>query len=231
MPTKVSLAQARDPAITVRVVEYALPRIGDGAACYRLLTTMLDPLTAPAMELAAICHSRWEMEAVFDELKTHLFKSRGVMRSKTPELVRASRVRFCFLPTVGHFGARQEGENPDLILILILITLPTHQHLAQSRQWRLGRTCPDFSATLMFESDEISAASVLMLKPPPSKPPKLNPVLRRVATLGGILARKGDGEPVVKTVCQGLQRVIDFAVAVAVGVRSVRSAPDSLGRG
>lgn len=88
MPTKMPLAQARKQAITVRVIEYTLPKIGDGAACYRLLTTMLDPVTAPAMELAAIYHSRWEVEAVFDELKTHLLKSRRVMRSKTPDLVR-----------------------------------------------------------------------------------------------------------------------------------------------
>ena len=32
--------------------------------------------------------------------------------------------------------------------------------------------------------------------------------------LGGFLARKGDGEPGVKTVWQGLQRVMDFAAGV-----------------
>jgi len=31
---------------------------------------------------------RWEIESVFDELKTHLRQSRRVLRSKTPELVR-----------------------------------------------------------------------------------------------------------------------------------------------
>ena len=40
------------------------------------------------MELAALYHQRWEIEAVFDELKTHLRQSRRVLRSKTPELVR-----------------------------------------------------------------------------------------------------------------------------------------------
>ena len=39
------------------------------------------------MELAALYHQRWEIEAVFDELKTHLRQSRRVLRSKTPELV------------------------------------------------------------------------------------------------------------------------------------------------
>jgi hypothetical protein len=32
--------------------------------------------------------------------------------------------------------------------------------------------------------------------------------------LGGFLARKGDGEPGVKTLWQGLQRVMDFAAGV-----------------
>jgi Transposase DDE domain len=49
---------------------------------------LLDPQLAPAMELAALYHQRWEVEAVFDELKTHLRQSRRVLRSKTPELVR-----------------------------------------------------------------------------------------------------------------------------------------------
>jgi len=40
------------------------------------------------MELAALYHQRWEIEAVFDELKTHLRQSKRVLRSETPELVR-----------------------------------------------------------------------------------------------------------------------------------------------
>ena len=43
---------------------------------------------APALELAALYHERWEVEAVFDELKTHLLQRRRVLRSKTAELVR-----------------------------------------------------------------------------------------------------------------------------------------------
>jgi hypothetical protein len=60
----------------------------DAQPRYRLLTTLLDPRLAPAMELAALYHQRWEIESVFDELKTHLRQSRRVLRSKTPELVR-----------------------------------------------------------------------------------------------------------------------------------------------
>ena len=87
-PAGVSRAQAREQAIPVRVIEYAMPGDGDAQPRYRLLTTLLDASVAPAMELAALYHQRWEIEAVFDELKTHLRQSRRVLRSKTPELVR-----------------------------------------------------------------------------------------------------------------------------------------------
>ena len=87
-PTGVGRAQAAEQAITVRVIEYALPGLPDAQPRYRLLTTLLDPQRAPAMELAALYHQRWEIEAVFDELKTHLRQGRRVLRSKTPELVR-----------------------------------------------------------------------------------------------------------------------------------------------
>jgi len=86
-PTGIGKDEAAMQAITVRVIEYALPGLDDAQPRYRLLTTLLDPEQAPAMELAALYHQRWEIEAVFDELKTHLRQSRRVLRSKTPELV------------------------------------------------------------------------------------------------------------------------------------------------
>lgn len=55
---------------------------------YRLLTTVLDAHAAPALELATLYHERWQIEAVFDELKTHLHQRRRVLRSKTVDLVR-----------------------------------------------------------------------------------------------------------------------------------------------
>ena len=47
-------------------------------------------------------------------------------------------------------------------------------------------------------------------------------MVRRAAMLGGFLARKGDGEPGVKTIWIGLQRVTDFAA----GVRFMRESGD-----
>ena len=83
-----------------------------------------------------------------------------------------------------------------------------------ARLMRLGRTCPDLPASLMFDADEIKVAYVLTKKPTPSSAPTLNDVVRRVAMLGGFLARKGDGEPSVKTSWIGLQWIMNFAVGV-----------------
>ena len=80
--------QASTEGITVRVIDYALPNATAAQTRYRLLTTLLDEKAAPALELAALYHERWEVEAVFDELKTHLLQKRRVLRSKKSELVR-----------------------------------------------------------------------------------------------------------------------------------------------
>ena len=57
------------------------------AVTYRLFTTMLDPATAPAVDLANSYAQRWEIENTFDELKTHQRGPRVVLRSKSPDLV------------------------------------------------------------------------------------------------------------------------------------------------
>jgi Insertion element 4 transposase N-terminal/Transposase DDE domain len=74
----------------VRVVEYRLDDPGRPKAkgrVYRLLTTILDPNAAPAAELAALYHQRWEVEGLLDELKTHQRGPGVVLRSKTPAMV------------------------------------------------------------------------------------------------------------------------------------------------
>lgn len=93
-----------------------------------------------------------------------------------------------------------------------------------ARLMRLGRSCPDLDAELLFEPEEWQAAYLLQKKPVPKKPPRLNEVVRLVAMLGGFLGRKGDGEPGVKTLWQGLQRVADFAQ----GLRWARESPGGL---
>jgi Insertion element 4 transposase N-terminal/Transposase DDE domain len=97
--------RTRQREIPVRVIEYSLPEAKptarsmavsgvagkdapDGNTRYRLITSLLDPVQAPALELALLYHERWEVEAAFDELKIHLINSKRVLRSKTPDGVR-----------------------------------------------------------------------------------------------------------------------------------------------
>lgn len=83
-----------------------------------------------------------------------------------------------------------------------------------ARLMRLGRTVPDLDAALLLETEEWQAAYILAKKPLPKQPPRLNEVLRLIARLGGFLGRKGDGEPGLKTIWLGLQRVTDFAAGI-----------------
>jgi hypothetical protein len=94
-----------------------------------------------------------------------------------------------------------------------------------ARLMRLGRECPDLDAGLLFSRDEWQAAYILNRKKVPACMPKLNTVLRLVAALGGFLGRKHDGEPGVKTIWLGLQRVMDFAA----GIEFAREAGNGVG--
>ena len=103
---------------SVRVIEYKL----EGSATptqdsYRLVSNILDPADAPALELAALYHERWEIEGVFDEFKTHLRANSTVLRSKTPDLV----LQELWGLLLAHFAIRQlmaqaawpRGLDPD----------------------------------------------------------------------------------------------------------------------
>lgn len=69
--------------IRVRVIEYHLEGVPDAEPLYRLLTTLLDDTEAPAAELAALYHERWEIETALDEFKTHLKGPSLRLRSNT----------------------------------------------------------------------------------------------------------------------------------------------------
>ena len=103
--------------VPVRVVEYTMPGIPHAEPRYRLLTTILDPDRAPAHELAALYHERWEIETALDELKTHLRGPRIVLRSKTPDLVRQEfwglMLAHFAIRSLMHEAARQRGRDPD----------------------------------------------------------------------------------------------------------------------
>lgn len=149
----------------VRIIEYAVTiRAADGSTRterFRLVTTLLDHEQAPAAELAAVYHQRWEIENGYGELKTRLRGAGFILRSKSPELARQETWAFlvvwqalCALKTD---AARQGGTDPDRISFSVTVRVArdhasspvarTRQNLAMARRYAildlLGDTLPE----------------------------------------------------------------------------------------
>jgi hypothetical protein len=78
---------------------------------------------------------------------------------------------------------------------------------------RLGRQCPDLNCEVVFEPCEWkSVYMTLKRKDPPKIPPRLNEVIRMIASLGGYVNRKST-QPGPQTLWIGLQRVHDMSTA------------------
>jgi Insertion element 4 transposase N-terminal/Transposase DDE domain len=108
--------------VKLRVIDYSLDGIADAEPTYRLVTTLLDHDKAPAQELAALYHERWEIEAALDELKTHLRGANIVLRSKTPDLVRQEfyglMMAHFAIRGLMHEAALKADEDPDRLSFL-----------------------------------------------------------------------------------------------------------------
>src|SRR4051794_16652730 len=109
-------------AIVVRAIDYRLQDVPEAEPVYRLITTILDPNQAPAQELAALYHERWEIETALDELKTHLRGAQIVLRSKTPELVEQEFYGLLMahfaIRGLMHEAALRADEDPDRLSFL-----------------------------------------------------------------------------------------------------------------
>lgn len=108
--------------VVVRAIDYRLKDVKDAEPIYRLITTILDPTQAPAIELAALYHERWEIETALDELKTHLRGVQIVLRSKTPELVEQEFYGLLMahfaIRGLMHEAALRAEEDPDRLSFL-----------------------------------------------------------------------------------------------------------------
>lgn len=78
--------------VTVQFFRHVFPdgveEVAELHGAMALLVVADDPEKAPAGELAALYHERWEIETAFNELKTHMRGAKIVLRSETPALVR-----------------------------------------------------------------------------------------------------------------------------------------------
>jgi hypothetical protein len=136
--------------IRVRVIEYRLEGVPEAEPSYRLVTTILDHEAAPAAELAALYHERWEIETALDELKTHLRGAQMVLRSKTPDLVKQEFYGFLMahfaVRGLMHEAALKADEDPDRLSFLHAVRvirrrLPAFGAIPPSAENHLSSSC------------------------------------------------------------------------------------------
>ena len=75
----------RRGSVRLRVVEYRLP---GSAELYRLVTTIMDPVTAPAKDMAILYHERWDIEGFLKQIKSVQLNNDKIFRSKFPDGIR-----------------------------------------------------------------------------------------------------------------------------------------------
>jgi hypothetical protein len=135
----------RGVRILVRIITYtlndpALPGYGEE---HRLITTLLNPRLAPAVEVACCYHERWEIEIVIDELDTHQRLVGRTLRSLTPvgviqELYGLLLAHYA-VRVLMHEAALQVEEDPDRLsfvhaLEIVRDAIPEFQQVAPAQQ-------------------------------------------------------------------------------------------------
>ncbi len=132
--------------IQVRVVEYRLEGVAGAEPLYRLMTTILDPAQAPAADLAALYHERWEIEGALDELKTHLRGAQVVLRSKTAALVRQEfwglLLAHFAVRGLMHEAALRADEDPDRLSFLHAVRVIRRKLPLVAALPPSGQACP-----------------------------------------------------------------------------------------
>jgi hypothetical protein len=148
---------------------------------WMLLTTLPVTTFEEAIEKLAWYTIRWGIEVYNRTLKSGC-------RVEERQLGHADRIEACL--------------GIDMVVAWRIF------HLA-----KLGRETPDVPCTVFFEEAEWKAlvAYITQNPKPPEKPPTLRQAMRMVATLGGFLGRKGDGQPGTKSLWLGIQRLDDLS--------------------
>lgn len=107
--------------LLVRVIRYDAPdpKHPDRRIVHRLVTSLLDESSYPAMALVAAYHERWEIETAIDEVDTHLRSERPILRSQKP----AGVVQEVYGILIAHYAirklifeaAKQVAVDPDRV--------------------------------------------------------------------------------------------------------------------
>jgi len=144
-------------ALTVRVIEY---KIKGSKEVYRLLTNLLDPIQAPAHELAALYAERWEIEILFKEVKTAQILGRP-LRSKTLLGARQEFWAHCLLHLISRQVAYQAAattpdRDPDRISFSLALDI-----IRRSVSWATGLGVRKLKAAVQHAIDALTARRAL----------------------------------------------------------------------
>jgi hypothetical protein len=150
---------------------------------WRLLTTLPVETAEQAIEKVEWYTRRWGIEVFHRTLKSGC-------KIENRQLGHADRIEAC--------------------LAIDAVVAWRIFHLA-----KLGCEVPDVPCSVYFEEIEWKALVGFIRKDaiPPAQPPSLREAVRMVASLGGFLGRKSDGNPGTQTLWLGLQRLDDIAQA------------------
>jgi hypothetical protein len=138
----------RGERLRVRIIEYTItdPTLPGSGERHRLVTTLLDAETCPALDLVCAYHERWEIELVIDEVDTHQrlagrplrsLKPVGVIQELYGLLIAHYAVRFLM-----HEAALQAGVDPDRVSFVHTL------HVLQDAIPEFQMTSPDQHAQL-----------------------------------------------------------------------------------
>ena len=163
------------------LAEERQPPSGSKPVCWMLLTTCPVDSFQAACEKLRWYSLRWNIEVFHRTLKSGC-------QIEQRQLGSADRLEAC--------------------LAIDLVVAWRIFHLA-----KLGRETPHVPCTVYFEEAEWKAlvAYITQNPHPPDQPPSLYQAMRMVASLGGFLGRKGDGEPGTQTLWLGLQSLDTMA--------------------
>lgn len=168
---------------------------------WMLLTTCAIESFEQAIEKIAWYAARWGIEVYHRTLKSGC-------QIETRQLGAADRIEACLAI--------------DMVVAWRIL------HLT-----KLGREHPDVPCTVYFTEMEwkalvtyINRSAVL-----PSEPPTLREATRMVASLGGFLGRKCDGEPGTQTLWLGLQRLDDLTAMYEILIGMLARSPPTVSSG